>query len=71
MNTFLIDFDQLTRDVYNTLGPTGSAFINFSPEDYMHFSPLGAKFIARYLANALPDELGPYLTGIFDPPAVP
>ena len=70
-NTFLIDFDQLTRDVYNTLGPTGSAFINFSPEDYMHFSPLGAKFIARYLANALPDELGPYLTGIFDPPAVP
>jgi lysophospholipase L1-like esterase len=70
-NAPYIDFEQLTREVYEDLGPTRCAFMNLRPEDFMHFSPLGAKYISRLIVNALPDYFGPYLTGIFDAPPIP
>jgi lysophospholipase L1-like esterase len=71
LNVAFLDLDRLTRDLYFELGPTGTAFMNWFQDDYMHFSPAGAKVVARLVANALPDELGPYLSGIFDPPPMP
>ena len=71
LNTSFIDFDRLTTDLYNDLGPSGVRFMNSSDDDSMHFSPLGTKYAARLIANALPGDLGPYLTGIFDPPPAP
>jgi hypothetical protein len=71
MQAPLIDLYQLTTDLFNQLGPSGAAFMQWAPEDQMHFSYDGAVVIARLVANASPDSLGPYLTGIFDPPPVP
>jgi lysophospholipase L1-like esterase len=71
LNTPLIDLNQLSRDLLNELGPSGSTFMNLFPDDLMHLSPLGAQYYARLVVNALPDSLGPYLTGIFDPPPKP
>jgi len=70
-NTPLIDLNQLSMDLLNELGPGGSTFMNLFPDDLMHLSPLGAQYHARLVVNALPDSLGPYLTGIFDPPPKP
>jgi lysophospholipase L1-like esterase len=75
----LIDLNQLTTDLLNQLGESGSAFMHFNaggptvdgPTDAVHLSPLGGQYVARLLVNALPDEFGPYLTGIFDPPPKP
>jgi lysophospholipase L1-like esterase len=66
-NAPFIDFYQLTTDLFNELGPSGTAFMTYAPDDTMHFSPLGARYVSRVIVNALPDSLGPYLTGIFDP----
>jgi lysophospholipase L1-like esterase len=75
LKTPLIDLYEVTEDLFNDLGPTGTAFMHFDPlgpEDFMHFSTLGAKWIARIVANDLPPELGPYLSPtIFDPPPKP
>ena len=70
----VVDLYQLTWDLFTQLGPSGTAFMHYDaggPEDVMHFSPLGGQYVARLVANALPDELGPYLTGILDPPPKP
>jgi hypothetical protein len=70
-HTPLLDFYQLTLDLFNQLGPSGTAFMHWAPgtpDDPMHFSPAGAVVISRLVVNALPDNFGPYLTGIFDPP---
>ncbi len=71
LQTPLIDLTQLTVDLCNQLGPSGTEFMNGSPTDVLHLSPAGAVVIARLVVNAVPDALGPYLTGIFDPPPVP
>jgi pectinesterase len=71
LQTPLIDLTQLTVDLCNQLGPSGAEFINASPTDALHLSPAGAVVVARLVVNAVPDALGPYLTGIFDPPPVP
>jgi len=71
LQTPLIDLTQLTVDLCNQLGPSGTEFMNASPTDVLHLSPAGAVVVARLVVNAVPDALGPYLTGIFDPPPVP
>ncbi len=74
LNTPLIDLYQITRVLFTELGPTGAAFMHFDPfppDDVMHVSPLGAVYVSRVLTHYLPDSLGPYLTGIFDPPPKP
>jgi len=71
LQTPLIDLTQLTVDLCNQLGPSGSEFLNASPTDALHLSSAGAVVVARLVVNAVPDVLGPYLTGIFDPPPVP
>jgi lysophospholipase L1-like esterase len=71
LQTPLIDLSQLSVDLFNQLGPSGTQFMNYSSSDHVHLSPAGAVIVARLVVNALPDALGPYLTGIFDPPPVP
>ena len=74
LQTPLINLYQLTMDLFNELGPNGCGFMQWAgagPEDLMHLSPLGAQYVARLLVNDLPDNLGPYLMGIFDPPPKP
>jgi lysophospholipase L1-like esterase len=71
MQAPLIDLFQLTTDLFNQLGPTGTAFMQWAPGDVWHLSFAGAVVVARLVVNAVPDSLGPYLTGIFDPPPVP
>jgi lysophospholipase L1-like esterase len=74
LQTPLIDLNQLTTDLFNQLGPTGTDFMHWAggaPNDVMHLSPLGAQYVSQLVVNALPDGLGPYLIGIFDPPPKP
>jgi lysophospholipase L1-like esterase len=71
LNTPLIDLNQLSMDLLNELGPSGSMFMNLYPQDNMHLSALGAQYHARLICNALPDALGPYMIGIFEPPPKP
>jgi lysophospholipase L1-like esterase len=71
LQTPLIDLSQLSVDLFNQLGPSGTQFMNYSSTDNTHLSPAGAVVAARLVVNALPDALGPYLTGIFDPPPIP
>ena len=68
--TQLIDLNQMTIDLFNQLGDNGSAYIQY-PGNPAHFSAVGAQVIAQLVVNALPDGLGPYLQGIFDPPPKP
>jgi lysophospholipase L1-like esterase len=74
LNTPLIDLYKITTALFQELGPTGTAFMHWDagePNDNMHISALGAVWVSRVLTHALPDSLGPYLTGIFDPPPQP
>jgi lysophospholipase L1-like esterase len=71
VQTPLIDLNQLTTDLLKQLGSIGSQFMQLWPNDIMHLSPLGGQVVAQLLVNALPDNLGPYLIGIFDPPPIP
>jgi lysophospholipase L1-like esterase len=73
MNVHLIDLYPLTVDLYGKLGPIHSEFMRWTayPNDIIHFSPLGAVWVAQMVANALPDSMGPYLTKILDPPPAP
>ncbi len=71
LQTPLIDLSQLSVDLFNQLGPSGTQFMNYSSSDNVHLSPAGAVVVARLVVNAVPDALGPYLTGIFDPPPIP
>lgn len=71
----LVDFYKITEALFNELGPEGTAFMHWAggtPDDFMHFSPLGAQYVSRLLVNALPASFSPYLTGmVFEPPPVP
>jgi hypothetical protein len=74
LNTPLVDLYEISRRIFSELGPNGVQFMHFpdgSPDDDMHLSSLGAIYISRVLTHYFPDELGPYLTGIFDPPPTP
>ena len=71
LQTPLIDLNQLSMELLNELGETGSDFMELWAGDNMHLSPLGGQVVAQLVVNALPDNLGPYLTGIFDPPPIP
>ena len=68
LKTPLIDLFQLTYDAFSELGPNGVGFMEYAADDFMHLSPLGGQFVSRLVVNALPDPLGPYLTGILDLP---
>ena len=70
MQTHLIDLCQLSTDLFNELGPSGSDYIYWYTE-IQHYSDQGAQVIAGLVVNALPDSLGPYLVGIFNPPPKP
>ena len=71
-NVQLLDLYNISRDVVTKLGPAGSAFINLTPEDLHHVTLLGAKYFCRMLLRSLPDNMGPYLQGIYDrPPPLP
>ena len=59
--THLIDLNQLSTDLYNELGESGSAYIAWNNIDWYHFSDLGAQVMAGLVVNALPARLGPYL----------
>ncbi len=74
LKTSMVDLNQLSMDLLNQLGPTGSAFMHWEggeADDIMHVSQLGGQYLARLVVNALPDSLGPYLNGIFDQPPKP
>jgi len=73
LKTPLIDLYQLSTDLYEKLGPDGTAFMPWegAPNDIMHFSLLGGQYVSQLVVNALPDSFGPYLTAIFDPPPKP
>ena len=66
LKTDFIDLNHLSVELVNQMGKSGSDYI-WSGVEYLHFSDKGAKIIAGLVANALPDRLGPYLIGIFNP----
>jgi lysophospholipase L1-like esterase len=66
LQTPLIDLNRLTTDLYNQLGKTGCADLQWG-DDYLHFTDKGSLLVAGLVVNAVPDSLGPYLTGIFNP----
>jgi lysophospholipase L1-like esterase len=57
--TYLVDLNQLSRDLYNALGQTksDSTYISSGPEDQTHFSLNGAKVIAGLVVDAFPGIL--------------
>ncbi len=70
----VVDLYELSLKLFNQLGPSGTAFMHWeagSPDDFMHFSVLGAQWISRLILNEVPDSLGPYLKGILEPPPNP
>jgi lysophospholipase L1-like esterase len=69
LRTPLIDLNQLSGNLLTTLGPDGSAFMEneLFVGNPMYLSPSGAQYISQIVVNAMPDVIGPYLTGIFAP----
>jgi lysophospholipase L1-like esterase len=70
----LIDWYKITFDEFTKLGKDGCAFMIYDPgnlADGLHSSPAGAVYLSQLLSRYLPDELGPYMTGILDPPPKP
>lgn len=59
--TQFIDLNQLSRDLFNALGETGSAYISWSEKDPVHFSLEGAKVMAGLVVDALPNILRLYV----------
>jgi lysophospholipase L1-like esterase len=73
MNVTLLDLYPLTVKLLNELGQAGAEFMKWppQPEDGFHVSALGAVYVSRLVAGALPDYFGPYLTRIFELPPKP
>jgi len=68
LHTYLIDLNKSSFELLNKLGYDGSEFMRLWPDDLMHLSqPLGSTYVGQLVVKDLPDELGPYLTGLFDP----
>jgi lysophospholipase L1-like esterase len=65
LQTDLIDLNKLSRDLVSELGESGSVDL-FWP-DNTHFTDKGAQLFSGLVVNALPDYLGTYLVGIFNP----
>ena len=61
LQTYLIDLNRLTRDLFNELGPTESVYITW-PDDPAHFSLAGAGVIAGLVVNAFPTILRSQVT---------
>jgi lysophospholipase L1-like esterase len=59
--TYLIDLNQLTINLYNDLGETKSTYITWSDEDRHHFSLKGADVIAELVVKAFPNILRPHV----------
>jgi lysophospholipase L1-like esterase len=55
--TYLIDLNQLSKNLYNELGENKSAYISWSEGDRAHFSLEGAEVIAGLVAGAFPGIL--------------
>jgi lysophospholipase L1-like esterase len=73
-HTPLIDLYKLSVELFNKLGQSGCAFMTWDPSnpaDGMHVSSLGAVYISQLVSKSLPDNLGPYLLGVLDPPPKP
>ncbi len=69
-NAPLIDLYHSSFDLFSKLGQDGCAFMHWqfgSPDDGLHFSPLGAVYASQLIVRAMPDALGPYMTRVFDP----
>ncbi len=66
LKTHLIDLHQMSYDLVSRLGKDGIGFLAFSTSDLVHYSLEGGRVIAGMVVRSLPDNLGPYLTGIFN-----
>ena len=60
LQTDLVDLNQLSTDLFNQLGESGSAYISMG-SDLDHFSIEGAEVIAGLVVGALPNSLQRYL----------
>ena len=62
-----INLNQMSINLYNELGESGSAFMKSDvANDIYHYSQKGALMIAGLVVNSLPNSLETYLIGIFD-----
>lgn len=57
--TYLIDLNELSKNLYNELGESKSAYISWSDADRAHFSLKGAEVIAGLVVDAFPSILRP------------
>jgi len=57
LQTWLIDLNQSSTDFFNELGPTESAYITWSEEDWAHFTLAGSEKIAKLVIEHLPGIL--------------
>jgi lysophospholipase L1-like esterase len=57
--TYVIDLNLLSRNLFNKLGDNGSAYISWSDTDLVHFSLEGADVIAGLVVKAFPNILRP------------
>lgn len=74
VNAPLIDLYELTHELFGKLGKSGCEFMIFAPfgpEDTMHFSALGAQYVAQTVVSALPESLAPYVSGNLERPPEP
>ena len=74
VKTPVIDLYQLTSELFTKLGKSGCEFMLFTPfgpEDTMHFSALGAQYVAQTVVNALPESLAAYVVGNLEHPPEP
>jgi lysophospholipase L1-like esterase len=56
LQTYLVDLNRLTTDLYNSLGPADSAYIAW-PGDPGHFSQAGSEVVSELVVEALPPIL--------------
>ena len=71
LNVPLFDVYKMTHDLFTELGPVGAQFFHWTPggpDDVMHISPAGARWVSRLVALQFPEALGPYLTPMYDLP---
>jgi lysophospholipase L1-like esterase len=69
LRTPLVDLNRLSIDLFDRLGESGTEAL-FLP-DRFHFTVEGARVVSELIAEALPEGLGPYLTGSLEPPPRP
>lgn len=67
LQVHVVDLNQMSMDLFNRLGPEGSAFIPITPGD-PHYTIKGAGVIAGLVVDALPASLSPYIKRQSDTP---